>query len=532
MNNDNKDMLLIVDQDRRFRDMEAAGQNAVPSDDAENIALIANAYAVARRRVAFVSEHDPEGLRAYRNAGYETIPVNGNRSQVLSARINEWAKMLTDPGHFRHLVVVSPDSEFELLMSRAKQAGSAVHVWAPAKLIPQEFKQPFYNFRDIDEILPKKSETIIYIDYENLHITLERLGFQPDPKKLINAITAVAASLGKVISLEAYADWKQLGQRSQADIQRQLEELSVNTHYLISHHGKNSADMRIVNDIRDAIEPLTGRHNLRKIVLVSGDSDFRDLIYSVREHGKDAVVIGLKINMSADLARSASEVHYLDDMLCGPAQQDEGLRKPLLPWPVQVSFTARVKKILLDRQCEEIDIETIMAELKLDDGLRGMKQAVEQGLLFLGERSEDGVSVQTIRLNSGHPIVSALEYLSHWVPERITSALRKGLPWVDSNFLARGMAMDAKLQEWGLGQNRREADGWLAIVEMMDLIVKKMQAHPNTPGHQVAIWVLPEASQRASAFSAPRAEWPRHTLELSAGKRYLQSSGASVQVNI
>jgi uncharacterized LabA/DUF88 family protein len=441
METHNMDLLLIVDHDRRFRDTQAAGQNVIPAEEAEKIALMASAFTARMQRVAFVSEHDPDGLRAYREAGYETIQVNGNRNQVLSARIGGWRKMLAEGGHLKHLVIVSPDEQFETLMRKTKQAEGLVHLWAPAEQTPPELKKSSYDFRDIGEMLPIKAETIIFIDYENIHITLERHGFQPDPKKLITAIKTMAADLGNIVSLEAYADWKELERHSQMDIQRRLAELDVNTHYLVSQHGKNSADMRIVKDIRDALEPISGRHNLKRIMVVSGDRDFRDVICAIQEHGKEAIVMGLQGSLSADLARSANKVRYLDDELKTP-----------------------VDKIVCSSTPYNANLEQI-------------------------------------------------NYLTSWVTARITKALEK-LPYVDSHYLATGMAQDAQLQKWGLAQTQRAACDWLFFLASMGRIVHVKMSHPKTPRHNIDIWKLP--GERSGFCKAHHKSSPLELSTLSA----------------
>ncbi len=421
MNNNPPDLLLIVDHDRRFRDTQAAGQKIVPLDEAEKIALLASAFTARVQRVAFVSEHDPDGLRAFRTAGYETIQVNGNRNRVLNARIDSWGKLLAEGGQINHLVVVSPDQQFETLLRKTKQSAGTVHLWAPAEQTPGALKKPAYDYRDLGELLPAKSETRIFIDYENIHISLERQGFQPDPKKLIGAIKKMTVDLGNLVSLEAYADWKELELHSHIDLQRQLAELEVNTHYLISRHGKNSADMRIVKDIRDALELTSDRQNLNRIVLVSGDGDFRAVIEAIQEHGKEALVIGLRRNLSAALASSANEVRYLDDALN--------------VFPSEVS-------------------------------------------------SEKTRSLEA----------EQMKYLATWVRTRLTKALKK-LPYVDSHYLATGMAQDWQLQKWGIAQTQSESRACLFSLSACGVIRHIKRPHPKTPWHAIDTWQLPEEQE-------------------------------------
>jgi uncharacterized LabA/DUF88 family protein len=268
------------------------------------------------------------------------------------------------------------------------------------------------------QIRPATSKTMIFIDYENVHILLEQSGYQTDPEKVIHAIKILTADLGHVVAIEAFADWKELERHSQMDIRRRLEHLNIRTYGLVSHHGKNSADMRIVNRIRDVIEPVRGKTTIKKILLVSGDRDFRDVIYAIKAHKREAVVLGFKSNMSHALAHCANEVRFLDDALNTPIYN-----------PVQY--------------------------------------------------------------NSPYPAnVEQIKYLIEWVIARIARALQK-MPYVDSNYLAIGMAQDQTLRNWGIAQTKAEAYGWLAFLASEGLIVHVDMPHPKTPQRIINTWLLP-----------------------------------------
>lgn len=156
----------------------------------------------------------------------------------------------------------------------------------------------------------------VRLDFENLYIGLKKLGWSPEPKTLLDIIRTSIEDLGEIMGITAYADWSILNKKNGCDIQRQLAYEGIETRYQINIRNKNSADMKIAEDMRDLLEKdgyLSGTVDI--FVLGTGDRDFRPVIENAKNRGKRVIVLALKNSLSRLLREAASEVRYLDSYL-------------------------------------------------------------------------------------------------------------------------------------------------------------------------------------------------------------------------
>jgi uncharacterized LabA/DUF88 family protein len=117
----------------------------------------------------------------------------------------------------------------------------------------------------------------------------------------IQGLSEYAESLGRVVTSYAYADW---GQESY----RKLGPLLALRHFRLAHvprerKGKNSADMQLVSD---TLELLRFHEHIDRYILITGDSDFRPLLLSLRKSGKH-------IHIVCDLKTAAQDLLALAD---------------------------------------------------------------------------------------------------------------------------------------------------------------------------------------------------------------------------
>ncbi len=132
----------------------------------------------------------------------------------------------------------------------------------------------------------------------------------------IDSLQEYAENLGRVVSAKAYADW------SAPSFARLATQLKKYQFYLVhvpsERKKKNSVDIQLVSD---TLENLRLYEHIDTYVLVTGDSDFRPLLLTLRRAGKMThIVCNLKTASQELLSIADSFVDYRDLL---PNDEDE-----------------------------------------------------------------------------------------------------------------------------------------------------------------------------------------------------------------
>ena len=120
---------------------------------------------------------------------------------------------------------------------------------------------------------------------------------------LIQGMWDYAESRGRVVTSYAYADWSKPGFRSLGPILAGLHFYMVHIPYLRTRRNKNGSDMQLVTD---ALELLRFHEHIDTFILITGDSDFRPLLPTLRKSGK-------KIHIICDIKTAAQDLLMLAD---------------------------------------------------------------------------------------------------------------------------------------------------------------------------------------------------------------------------
>ena len=315
-NNSNLDTVLVVDAYRRKACADAAHTKIDAEREAADLGRLIHATARHPRMLAITEAHDTAAHKAYTDAGFQVTSLNGDRDQALPRIVARTAETirLDRP---RRLILVTNDRSFHGLARSASQRNCEVLIWWSGDL-PPELRQADYIVRDLERdvlsLHQRRPNLSVYVDYENIHIGLERQqGRSPSPDTILKAVRAEAADLGQIGDIHAYADWKRLSDAADVDIQRKLAEHGVKTHYQINGFGKNCADTVIIEDIHTALELCAaGSRSIDAFVLVTGDRDFVEIVKRVQSADKRLRVLGLCSGLSQKLVEAAGDVRYLD----------------------------------------------------------------------------------------------------------------------------------------------------------------------------------------------------------------------------
>ena len=120
---------------------------------------------------------------------------------------------------------------------------------------------------------------------------------------LIQGMWDYAESKGRVVTSFAYADWSKPGFRSLGPILAGMHFYMVHIPYLRTRRNKNGSDMQLVTD---ALELLRFHEHINTFILITGDSDFRPLLLTLRKSGK-------KIHIICDIKTAAQDLLMLAD---------------------------------------------------------------------------------------------------------------------------------------------------------------------------------------------------------------------------
>lgn len=480
------DAVMIADAYLRAAQAGTRSETVDHAQEAAVLRILVRAAARCPRMIAIAPENDTAIQDAYADAGFTLVKMNGNRPSELPRLIDgEIASLRRD--HPKRLIMVTGDSSFARLAQQAHHANADVAVWwagAPAA----ELNQPEYDVRRLADVAPcaalRVGVAAIYIDYENIHICLERLGLRPTPQAIIRAIRSEACNLGKIAEVHAYADWQQVAQGAEGDIQRELVKLNVKTHYQINKHGKNLADMEIVNDIRTRSEHTDRAADAPSaVVLVTGDRDFVTIVNQLQGEGKRVRVLTLRAACSSDLAQAAEDIRYLDTHFrpgsvsgadAGGSSSGDRL----------FAFIMGVAAYLQQQQWSWIAPEKLAASpAAAAGGPPVIQAAIAAQLLAPGPAH----APHSLRLNRTHPDAC----FATWLCRRLHECLNeRHMPYVDTSYLVRGILSDEGLQAQKIGRTWEEACRALERAAATGWIVKQSRPHPHTPSRQIDTWRL------------------------------------------
>jgi len=160
-----------------------------------------------------------------------------------------------------------------------------------------------------------RKDVAVFIDFENVYVSVrDKLDANPNFEIIMDR----CSELGRVILARAYADWYRYPRITSALYANNIEPMYVPTYYYDKDAGrtgrpiKNSVDMNLCID---AMRTLFTVPNISTFVLVTGDRDFIPLVNSIRQQGKDVIIIGVGGAASSHLAQSADEFIFYEQLI-------------------------------------------------------------------------------------------------------------------------------------------------------------------------------------------------------------------------
>jgi uncharacterized LabA/DUF88 family protein len=491
------DVIQIVDAYQRYHEGHKQTRKIDPDAEAQSLSMLVMPLGRDARKIAIVAKEDERRLSAYQRAGYETHTMNGNRPTELKQFMKRMATQIKQAKP-KHTVLVSDDPDF-FYLCEAVAPITELAVWANSATVPEELKESDYGFRPLEELLPNLKILMIdvRIDLENIFIGLVQRGWKPDFREMKEGIRQSLADIGEISTITGYADFDELNRHHggpRANWQRELTLAGVESRYMVNQHGKNTADMKIADDIRTLVEYNPGTGGMIDIIcLATMDRDFRHTIETARSRGKKIIVLALKGGLSRELENVVGKgnVYYLDDHLKFPQANTSGAGGTAAPQAEDVALMLRVGASMHRNRWRRVYRDWL--EKEFGEEVERLQKLVTNGWLtpIPGGPVDVQGHARALEPNPDHVTARAAHYLARWIPTRVEHCLnQRGMQYVDSNYIASGMARDTILTRMGVGQTRTAAENWLHAAASAGLVAAEEIVHPQNPSKVITTWRL------------------------------------------
>lgn len=145
----------------------------------------------------------------------------------------------------------------------------------------------------------------VFIDFENVATSAEANFGDFD----VTAVMDLLRTRGRLLIKRAYGDWGRFHRYRRPMLENGVDLFQL---YSVGIQQKNRADVRLAID---AMETVFTRPTIDTYAIVSGDSDFTELIHKLRDHGKYTIGIGLHAATSDLLRRACDEFIFYETLV-------------------------------------------------------------------------------------------------------------------------------------------------------------------------------------------------------------------------
>ena len=496
------------------------------------VAIRANAIMVAGliestllRAIAFASwsaenaRLPKETVAIFQNAGYETFDITepARANQCLQAEFFppehtplSWLIMAT---RRNDLLGLLPQINFS--------ANSRIRLWGS-----DEAALDFGSLHDrivvqrLDSLvgIQKIKNVAVYIDFENISISLNEQGYVVNLDHLIDRMVSQAQAHGQLVKTAAYAPWGQRGalpplvdsggREVADDAPSRLMKSNIDPVFHLP--GKQSADIRIARDVlADADYPESGD----VIILATGDRDFNDVINTLLQKRKTVVVWGVRGSTGRLLQEHPSlRLDYIDDFTDMRTHQSlsvvetEHDTESFIPsqWS---SVIIQYFRLSAANPQMTITVDDLIAQLNdvgdvisRERGQDLVSQASSLGIL--AEQAAPGA----IGLNFQHPVVDKTLLIVNRLVRRVANTLAtRNWEYVNYGFLLKGIAMERDLDRPGMNDSDQWRSHWIDCLVRERVLQRELVPHRHNPDDLVPVICLPETPEPLP-MSQPEAE--------------------------
>jgi hypothetical protein len=436
----------------------------------------------------------------FKAAGYDTFDMPPRETLADTLIIHYFSY---DPEPVDELILATTSADLLPVIRRVKTTRNArIRMWGSEDVLKDTEFAGDIVFQPLESLLGLQTKNVaVYIDFENIAISLNEQGFVVNLDHLIDRFVTQAKAHGHVVKMAAYAPWGQrgtlpplvdtMGREVADELPSRLALANIDPVFNLP--GKNSADLRIARDvITDSSHDDAGD----VYILASGDRDFNDVLNVLLKRNLQVIVWGVRGSTSRVLEKNPGiTIEFIDDFtnlqthqsLSTASLQDTGADNfnPSQWTSVIVQF---------DRLTAELDSESA-----------SIRQLVEQlqdvGAVVSRPRGEDLVSqaislgvlkpISTnghVILNTNHPIVEKTRLIVDRIVRRVENTLQvRGWEYVNYGFLLKGLAMDRDLDRPGCNTDDQWRSHWIDCLVREQVLERRLMPHRHNPDDLVPV---------------------------------------------
>ena len=518
---------LIVDVDDLLR---FASQNGIDLHELAvalrgNAALAAGLFDTSNlRAIAFANwrahqvednQIEPEAL--FRNAGYDLIETEDRATLPERLTIRYFS---IPPGRSDELILATTVPDMLPLICKIRSLSDMrLRVWgADGNILRGSDCEDEVIFQPFEALSGIRIKNVwVYIDFENISISLNEQGFMVNLDHLIERMVSQAQAHGKLVKMAAYAPWGQRGalpplvdssgREVAGDAPARLMMANIDPVFHLP--GKQSADIRIARDVlTDAGHPEAGD----VIILATGDRDFNDVINPLLQRNKTVIVWGVRGSTGRLLQSHPSlQLEYIDDFT--DLQTHQSLSTMDAQHETESFIPSQWSSVIIQffrlssgGQTTEITEDSLIQKL-IDAGdvisaERGddlVSQAISLGIL-------KQLSAGVVELSLQHPVVEKTLLIVNCMVRRVANTLStRSWEYVNYGFLLKGLAMERDLDRPGMNENDQWRSHWIDCLVRERVLQRELVPHRHNPDDLVPVIKIPAAEEHPIVRQAERA---------------------------
>ena len=481
-----------------------------------NAALVAGLYdttnltaiAIADWRTKRDGDWQVEPEQMFRSVGYEVFDAD-DRSCLPDCLLDGLFRQ--NPAPISELILATTSLDLLPLISKVNLTrNSRIRVWGADEnmLAGTEFED-LVIYQLLDGLYGIRTKNVwVYIDFENISISLNEQGFVVNLDHLIERLVSQAKAHGKLVKMAAYAPWGQRGalpplvdssgREVAGDAPARLMMANIDPVFHLP--GKQSADIRIARDVlTDAGHPEAGD----VIILATGDRDFNDVINPLLQRNKTVIVWGVRGSTGRLLQSHPSlQLEYIDDFT--DMQTHQSLSTVEADRDIESFIPSQWSSVII--QFFRLSAAADNANTTVDELIR---QLIDAGDVISPERGDDLVSQAislgilqqqsasgSISLNRHHPVVEKTLLIVNRMVRRVANTLSsRNWEYVNYGFLLKGLAMERDLDRPGMNESDQWRSHWIDCLVRERILQRDLVPHRHNPDDLVPVIRIPAAAE-------------------------------------